>query len=124
MPGRLGGGAHFVNPAVLEWAAGVDAVVTVHHCVDADAAVRGQLAAARTGEAVVLGTPVAAWDSGGVREWHPGGELLVPWGDVDGLVGALRVGPGQGVDPPCGFEFEVLVRRLEALYARSAPSPS
>ena len=29
-------------------------------------------------EALTLGTPVAAWDSGGVREWHPGGELLVP----------------------------------------------
>ena len=38
-------------------------------------------------EALTLGTPVAAWDSGGVREWHPGGELLVPWGDVDGLAG-------------------------------------
>ena len=72
-------------------------------------------------EALTLGTPVAAWDSGGVREWHPGGELLVPWGDVDGLAGALRSGPGQGVERPRGFEPEDLVRRLEAVYDRRAP---
>ena len=67
-------------------------------------------------EALTLGTPVAAWDSGGVREWHPGGELLVPWGDVDGLAAALRRAPGQEVDSPPGFEPGDLVRRLEALY--------
>ena len=74
-------------------------------------------------EALTLGTPVAAWDSGGVREWHPGGDLLVPWGDVDGLARALRIRPEQGVDPPCGFEPEVLVRRLEVVYDGRAPSP-
>ena len=74
-------------------------------------------------EALTLGTPVAAWDSGGVREWHPGGELLVSWGDVDGLARALRSGPAQGVDPPCGFEPEALVRRLEAVYGGRAPNP-
>ena len=72
-------------------------------------------------EALTLGTPVAAWDSGGVREWHPGGELLVPWGDLDGLAGALRTGPGHGVDAPCGFEPEVLVQRLEAVYRERPP---
>ena len=71
-------------------------------------------------EALTLDTPVAAWDSGGVREWHPGGELLVPWGDVDGLAGALRVGPEHRVDAPRGFERQVLVRRLEAVYRRGA----
>ena len=75
-------------------------------------------------EALTLGTPVAAWDSGGVREWHPGGDLLVPWGDVDGLAGALCIGPGQGVAPPCGFEREALFRRLEAVYGGRVPSPS
>ena len=75
-------------------------------------------------EAMTLGTPVAAWDSGGVREWHPGGELLVPWGDIVGLAGALRVGSEQRVDPPRGFESEVLVRKLEGVYAASAPGPS
>ncbi|MXZ70218.1 MAG: glycosyltransferase family 4 protein [Acidobacteria bacterium] len=74
-------------------------------------------------EALTLGTPVAAWDSGGVREWHPGGELLVPWGDVDGLAEALRAGSGRRVDPPRGFEGSVLVRRLEALYRQRAPRP-
>ena len=72
-------------------------------------------------EALTLGTPVAAWDGGGVREWHPGGELLVPWGDVDGLAGALRAGPAHGADAPGGFEPDVLVRRLEAVYGRGAP---
>ena len=67
-------------------------------------------------EALTLGTPVAAWDGGGVREWHPGGELLAPWGDIDGLAGALRRAPGQGVDRPRGFEPQDLVRRLDAVY--------
>ena len=74
-------------------------------------------------EALTLGTPVAAWDSGGVREWHPGGELLVPWGDVDGLARALHSRPEHGVDSPRGFEPEVLVRRLEAVYGGRAPNP-
>ena len=73
-------------------------------------------------EALTLGTPVAAWDSGGVREWHPGGELLVPWGDVDGLAGAVGSGPSRRVDAPRGFERDGLVRRLEALYGGRAPN--
>ena len=68
-------------------------------------------------EALTLGTAVAAWDSGGVREWHPGGELLAPWGDVDALARAIRVGPGCRVDPPRGFERDLLIRRMEAVYA-------
>ncbi|MCY4074873.1 MAG: glycosyltransferase [Acidobacteria bacterium] len=71
-------------------------------------------------EALTLGTPVAAWDSGGVREWHPGGELLVPWGDIDGLAAALRRAPGQAVDSPPGFAPHDHVRRLEALYGGPA----
>ena len=74
-------------------------------------------------EALTLGTPVAAWDSGGVREWHPGGELLVPWGDIDGLAGALRIGSEHRVHAPRGFEREVLMRRLEGVYSRSGPNP-
>ena len=73
-------------------------------------------------EALTLGTPVAAWDSGGVREWHPGGELLVPWGDVDGLAAALRRAPGRAVERPRAFGPEALVRGLEAVYgANEAP---
>ena len=70
-------------------------------------------------EALTLGTPVAAWDSGGVREWHPGGALLAPWGDIDGLAGALRAGPEHLVDRPAGFERDLLARRLEAVYEAS-----
>ena len=70
-------------------------------------------------EALTLGTPVVAWDSGGVREWHPGDELLAPWGDVDGLAKALRAGPEHVVDRPAGFEPDLLTRRLEALYQAS-----
>ncbi len=73
-------------------------------------------------EAQTLGTPVAAWDSGGVREWHPGGDLLAPWGDVDGLAGALRAGPAHRVDAPRGFEPEGLARRLETVYGRPGPN--
>lgn len=68
-------------------------------------------------EALTLGTPVAAWECGGVREWHPGGELLAPWGDVEELARALRIGPGQRVETPGGFERDLLTRRLEAVYA-------
>ncbi len=79
-------------------------------------------------EALTLGVPVAAWDSGGVREWHPGGDLLAPWSDVDGLARALRlatnsrVTPGQRVRPPVGFERDLLTRRIEAVYRRE-PAP-
>ena len=68
-------------------------------------------------EALTLGTPVVAWDSGGVREWHPGDELLVPWGDVDGLAGALDIAPGHAVDPPEAFGYHLLTRSLESVYA-------
>ena len=70
-------------------------------------------------EALTLGTPVVAWESGGVCEWHPGNELLAPWGDVDGLAKALRAGPEHLADRPAGFEPDLLTRRLEALYQAS-----
>ena len=73
-------------------------------------------------EALTLGTPVAAWESGGVREWHPGGELLVPWGDVEGLARALRIGPDQRVETPVAFGCDLLTRRLEAVYAARVAS--
>ena len=70
-------------------------------------------------ESLTLGTPVAAWDGGGTREWHPGGELLAPWGDIDGLARAIGVGSRQRADPPRGFERELLAGRLEAVYEAS-----
>lgn len=65
-------------------------------------------------EALTMGTPVAAWESGGVAEWHPGG--LAPWGDVDALAGALRGVIGRPAAASAGFERNALMRRLEELY--------
>jgi glycosyltransferase involved in cell wall biosynthesis len=70
-------------------------------------------------EALTLGAPVAAWDSGGVAEWHPG-DGLVPWGEVAGLAEAARALAGRRVAPPAGFEPEPLMARLTALYAASS----
>ena len=70
-------------------------------------------------EALSLGTPVAAWDSGGIREWHPG-EGLVAWGDIDGLAQAIRTLPGKPAVSPLGFDREPLMRRLLAVYGEIA----
>ncbi len=40
-------------------------------------------------EAASLGIPVVTWHSGGIEEWHPGGELLVPYGNINALSNAL-----------------------------------
>jgi glycosyltransferase involved in cell wall biosynthesis len=66
-------------------------------------------------EALAHGVPVAAWDSGGVREWHPG-EGLVPWGDVPGLASAIRALVGTRARVPDGFERGALMARLSAVY--------
>jgi glycosyltransferase involved in cell wall biosynthesis len=66
-------------------------------------------------EALTLGTPVAAWRSGGVSEWHPG-PGLVPWGDVAALARALRDLPGQRPDSPSGFSRERTRGALRELY--------
>ena len=71
-------------------------------------------------EALSRGVPVAAWDSGGVREWHPG-PGLAPWGDVDALARAAREVVGGATPPPRGFERDALMDRLHALYLAVAP---
>jgi glycosyltransferase involved in cell wall biosynthesis len=70
-------------------------------------------------EALTMGTPVAAFRSGGVPQWHPG-EGLVDWGDVDGLARAAAELAGQTVTAPPGFEREALMERLVGLYAMLA----
>jgi len=71
-------------------------------------------------EALTLGTPVVAWDSGGIREWHPG-PGLVRWGDVEGLAAALRVAVDARIDAPApGFGSAASLARMDALYARIA----
>lgn len=72
-------------------------------------------------EALASGVPVAAWDSGGVREWHPG-EGLVPWGDVPALASAIGALAGRRAEAPAGFEREPLMARLHDVYADVAPS--
>jgi glycosyltransferase involved in cell wall biosynthesis len=67
-------------------------------------------------EALTMGTPVAAFRSGGVPEWH-GGEGLVDWGDVDGLARAAAGLAGQTATAPTGFEAGRLMERLLDLYA-------
>ncbi len=73
-------------------------------------------------EALALGVPVVAYDSGGIREWHPGQGLLVPWGDVDALAAALRravtLRPAASHSPPQDSSADP----LEQLYASISPS--
>jgi glycosyltransferase involved in cell wall biosynthesis len=69
-------------------------------------------------EALTLGTPVVAWDSGGVREWHPGAGL-VAWGDVDALARALRAAVEERAPAPAprpGFDRATALRRLAEAY--------
>jgi len=65
-------------------------------------------------EALTMGTPVAAWESGGVSEWHPG--PLAPWGDVDALATRLREACGRPAQAPAGLEPELLMGRLADVY--------
>jgi glycosyltransferase involved in cell wall biosynthesis len=69
-------------------------------------------------EALESGVPVAAWDSGGVREWHPG-DGLAPWGDVPALARAIREQVGRRAAPPAGFDRESLMARLDVVYQES-----
>ena len=69
-------------------------------------------------EALTLGTPVAAWRSGGVAEWHTG-EGLVPWGDFAALAAALRNARAAGPARPFGFDRESLMDRLAGVYEKT-----
>lgn len=72
-------------------------------------------------EALALGVPVAAWDSGGVHEWHPGaGHGLVSWGDVDGLGRALAEVAGRSATAAPGFSREAAVDALFDIYRTPA----
>jgi glycosyltransferase involved in cell wall biosynthesis len=71
-------------------------------------------------EALTMGVPVVAWESGGVGEWHP--RPLVAWGDVDGLAAALRTAVEQRAYAPAGFDRKHLTRRLVEVYEEVATS--
>lgn len=70
-------------------------------------------------EALSLGVPVAAYDSGGVAEWHPGStQGLVPWGDVEELGRALAtlLRDSPRVEPPLAFGARAQMGKLLELY--------
>lgn len=69
-------------------------------------------------EALTMGVPVVAWESGGVGEWHRA--PLVAWGDVDGLADALREAIGRRAHAPSGFDRGGLMSRLAAVYEEVA----
>lgn len=70
-------------------------------------------------EALSAGLPVAAWDSGGISEWHPG--PLPAWGDVDGLATRARQLLGAtSMSPARPFERAALMAKLRATYERIA----
>jgi glycosyltransferase involved in cell wall biosynthesis len=66
-------------------------------------------------EALSFGVPVAAWESGGVSDWHPG-PGLVRWGDVDALARALAEAAGQRIAFPPRFPRREALARLLLLY--------
>jgi glycosyltransferase involved in cell wall biosynthesis len=66
-------------------------------------------------EALSMGTPVAAYDSGGVREWHPG-EGLVPWGNVHELGQAVRAAIGTAGRLPDGYSRDAQMAKLMGFY--------
>ena len=70
-------------------------------------------------EAFSFGVPVAAWESGGVSEWHPG-IGLVPWGDVDALARAIAEAVTRRIVLPPTFPREETIGRLLALYGSLA----
>ena len=74
-------------------------------------------------EAFSFGVPVAAWESGGVGEWHPG-IGLVPWGDVDGLARAIAAAVTRRVVLPPSYPRDEALGRLIALYGRIAGQPA
>jgi glycosyltransferase involved in cell wall biosynthesis len=67
-------------------------------------------------EALAFGVPVAAWESGGVAEWHLAEPGLVRWGDVEGLARALADAVDRRVSLPPRFERDEAIGRLLAIY--------
>ncbi len=67
-------------------------------------------------EALAMGVPVAAWRSGAVEEWHPGGPTLVAWGDTAALAEALLCALDSDALAPEGYEEERALAAVARLY--------
>jgi len=65
-------------------------------------------------EALSLGVPVVAWNSGGIADWYPG--TLPAWGDLAALAGALRAAIGQPAQLPAGFSRQSAMDQLLSTY--------
>ena len=65
-------------------------------------------------EAQAMGSPVVAWESGGVAEWHRGERAA--WGDVEGLTRALRAAVNEGPAAVPGPDRQASMDRLLRLY--------
>jgi len=70
-------------------------------------------------EALTFQVPVVAYDSGGIREWHPG-PGLVAMGDVAALSNALDECLGQPVVPKHAFKRGEATAALERVYEEGA----
>ena len=70
-------------------------------------------------EALSFGVPVAAWESGGIGEWHPG-LGLVPWGDLDALARELAHAVDRRVTRPPSYPRNEAIGRLMVVYGRLA----
>jgi glycosyltransferase involved in cell wall biosynthesis len=66
-------------------------------------------------EAFSFGVPVAAWESGGVGEWHPG-IGLVPWGDLEALAEAIAAAVERRVVLPPSYPRDEALGRLMVAY--------
>ena len=69
-------------------------------------------------EALTLGTAVAAWDSGGVREWHPReASCWRPGATSTRWPGPFVSDPAAASIPRAGSSATSSSRRMEAVYA-------
>ena len=67
-------------------------------------------------EALAVGTPVVAWNSGGIVEWHRDEELLVEWGDVEALSRALACAVERTSTQPVADNRNHVMRLLVEVY--------
>lgn len=68
-------------------------------------------------EALSMGTPVVAWESGGISEWLTA-DRIVPWGDIEGLGRAIKHTIGSTATLPEQFKPMTIATRIDSMYSR------